>query len=196
MPSRGYSKGYYDDLWTKSLCDLGEKLLKEKVTSFLRYFERKNIRRRKLMVLGLHRDDKGHSRLNTIDRETDEMTILANSLISHMIMNLRPEFRWTTLLVINLSENSDETNRHIRDIFVFPDRHKHLADAECEDLCIIPLCGKWYEKLPENKKELETVEVKNKNKKAPLPHGAGGEKKINGKFIVKTNRYRVGIPNQ
>ena len=41
MPCRGYSKGYYDDLWSRSLSELGESMLKERVTSFVRYFGRK-----------------------------------------------------------------------------------------------------------------------------------------------------------
>ena len=60
-------------------------MLKERVTSFIRYFERKNIKKRKVINIGLLRDDKGRSKINTMDRETDEMTILANSLISLMI---------------------------------------------------------------------------------------------------------------
>ena len=85
-----------------------------------------------------------------MDRETDEMTILANSLISLMIRDLRPEFKWTTLLIINLSENSDETNRHIQNILKLPDERLHLADNERDDVCILPLSGKWYEKVFEH----------------------------------------------
>ena len=89
-------------------------MMKERISSLVSHFGRKNMRNRKITEIGLLQSAEGKSRIGSVDRHTDEMAIMANSLISLMIRDMRPEFRWTTLIIVNISENSDDTNRHIQ----------------------------------------------------------------------------------